>query len=71
MGDIVKTVCPISWEAFEDYILHAEKFSSMELRVLKASLAGFAPDKEALVASGLSTLEAAEFIDKLTRIQKL
>ena len=45
MGDIVKTICPISWEAFEDYILHAEKFSSMELRVLKASLAGFSPDK--------------------------
>jgi thymidylate synthase (FAD) len=71
MGEIVKTVCPISWEAFEDYILQAEKFSSIELRVLQAKLSGLAPDQDALVAAGLSTLEAAEFLDKLTRIQKL
>jgi thymidylate synthase (FAD) len=71
MMDIVKAVCPITWEAFEDYILNAQQFSTVELRILKDSLAGFAPDKDALVATGLSTLEAGEFIDKLAKIREL
>jgi len=71
MAEIVKAVCPITWEAFEDYILHAQKFSAIELKILKATLSGFVPDKTALVAAGLSTLEAAEFLDKLEKIKHL
>ena len=71
MGEIVKAICPISWEAFEDYILNAQRFSAIELRILKATLSGFAPDRSALVAAGLSTLEADEFLGKLAKIKLL
>ena len=71
MGDIVKAICPISWEAFEDYILNAQRFSATELRILKATLSGFTLDRSALVAAGLSTLEADEFLGKLGKIKDL
>jgi flavin-dependent thymidylate synthase len=35
MYEIIKQVCPIACEAFEDYVLHAKKFSRMEMEVLK------------------------------------
>jgi hypothetical protein len=34
MYEIVKQVCPIACEAFEDYVLNAKKFSRMEMEVL-------------------------------------
>lgn len=34
MAEIVKQVVPVAWEAFEDYVLHAKKFSRMEMEVL-------------------------------------
>ncbi len=38
MFEIVKQVCPVACEAFEDYVLHARRFSRMEMEVLKAFL---------------------------------
>jgi len=38
MYEIVKQICPVACEAFEDYVLHAKKFSSMEMEVLKKSI---------------------------------
>jgi thymidylate synthase (FAD) len=35
MFEIVKQLCPIACEAFEDYILNAKKFSRMELKMLR------------------------------------
>jgi len=35
MFEIVKQLCPVACEAFEDYVLHAKKFSRMETRLLK------------------------------------
>ena len=34
MFEIVKGLCPVACEAFEDYVLHARKFSRMEMEVL-------------------------------------
>ncbi len=34
IAKIVKTVAPIAWEAFEDYVLRAERFSGPELEAL-------------------------------------
>jgi thymidylate synthase (FAD) len=34
MFEIIKQICPIACEAFEDYILHAKKFSRMEMELL-------------------------------------
>lgn len=35
MYEIVKQICPIACEAFEDYILQAKKFSRMEMEILR------------------------------------
>lgn len=35
MFEIVKEICPVACEAFEDYVLHAKKFSRMEMECLK------------------------------------
>lgn len=71
MGEILKAICPITWEAFEDYQLNAQKYSVQELRVLKAALADLSPSADSLVERGLSKLEAAEFIEKLNKIRAL
>jgi thymidylate synthase (FAD) len=38
MYAIVSQICPVACEAFEDYVLHAKKFSRMELTTLKNAL---------------------------------
>ena len=35
MAEIVKQVCPVAWEAFEDYVLYAKKFSRMEMMCIR------------------------------------
>lgn len=35
MFEIVKQICPIACEAFEDYVLYAKKFSRMEILILR------------------------------------
>jgi thymidylate synthase (FAD) len=35
MYEIVKQVCPVACEAFEDYVLHAKKFSRMEMMCIR------------------------------------
>lgn len=70
IGEIVKAICPMSWEAFEDYRLNALGFSAVELKILSEVVSDFSPDKESLVKAGLSKFEAAEFLEKLTKIKK-
>ncbi len=70
IGEMVKAICPISWEAFEDYRLNALGFSAVELKIISEAVGDFAPDKEALVKAGLSKFEANEFLDKLAQIRK-
>jgi len=41
MFEIVKQLCPVACEAFEDYVLHAKKFSRMEMECLKQLLCTF------------------------------
>lgn len=38
MFEIVKQICPVACEAFEDYVLHAKRFSRMEMEVLRNCL---------------------------------
>lgn len=65
MAHIVKSIVPIAYEAFEDYILHAGKLSRMELNVLR-SLISWIPTEEELEKQGMTAREAREFIAKLT-----
>ncbi len=71
MGDMVKTVCPVAFEAFMDYSVNSAYFSGPELKVLKKHLADCNYDLDELVKLGLSKREAAEFIDKLTKIEDI
>ncbi|MBM4178300.1 MAG: FAD-dependent thymidylate synthase [Ignavibacteria bacterium] len=67
MASIVKAAVPLAYEAFEDYIVNAQKFSHQELQVIKSLLPAI-PTEEELVAQGLSGREAREFVEKLSRL---
>jgi len=71
IADMVKVVCPMAYEAFEDYILNAITFSAPELKVLNESLSDLSLTKEELVKRGLSKREADEFLEKLEKIKRL
>jgi thymidylate synthase (FAD) len=71
MADMVKIVCPLAYEAFEDYILNSITFSAPELKVLNESLSDLSLAKEELVKRGLSRREADEFLEKLKKIKRL
>lgn len=64
MAEIVKAAAPLAYEAFEDYILHARRFSRTELEVMRSLLTSL-PTVEDLEARGLSGREAREFLDKM------
>jgi thymidylate synthase (FAD) len=49
MATIVKAVVPVAWEAFEDYQLHTERFSRLELEALTQLLD--APDERRVAAA--------------------
>jgi len=40
MAEIVKAVAPVAWEAFEDYVLKARRFSGPEMEALERLLSG-------------------------------
>ena len=69
MADMVRAVCPVAYEAFEDYILNAVSFSGPELKLLGSALEGYAPDRDTLVKHGLSKREAGELLEKLKRLR--
>ena len=69
MGDIVRTVCPMAWEAFMDYRFNAACFSGPELKILRDRLTGFEPDVDDLAKQGLSKREAREFLEKLEKLR--
>ena len=68
MFEIVKSVCPVACEAFEDYVLHSKKFSRMEMEELKQMLQ---PQIQApkymskLKPDSMSDREWKEFLEKL------
>lgn len=70
LAAIVKQVVPMAWEAFEDYMLHARRFSAPELRVLASQLANIVITIEDLEPFGLKGREAREFLDKLQALQR-
>jgi thymidylate synthase (FAD) len=69
MADMVKAVCPVAYEAFEDYILNAVSFSGPELKVLGSALGDHPPDTDNMIKLGLSKREAAELLEKLKRLR--
>ena len=69
MGEIVKCVSPMAWEAFEDYIFYGERFSKIELKVIAENLDIQKIKKEYLEKYNLKGLEADEFLEKLKKLK--
>lgn len=67
IANIVRAAVPLAYEAFEDYILHAQQFSSGELKVLAAHLRPLPEDENALGEWGLKGREAREFLIKIKK----
>lgn len=69
MYEIVKQLCPVSCEAFEDYILHAKKFSRMEMEIIKSFMSkerGFMTANNLASEYGMTDREWKEFLGKLS-----
>ena len=68
IAKIVKTAVPLSWEAFEDYVLYAETFSRQEFEMIKEALDKLQVPldwEEIGKAKGLSKREISEFAEKM------
>lgn len=69
LAEITKKVVPIAWEAFEDYVLKAERFSRLEVKIIAERLDAQCITKEFLETKGMKGREADEFLEKLKRLQ--
>ncbi len=70
MAEITRKVVPLAWEAYEDYILKAQKFSRLELCVLAEQLNTSGITKDLLEARGFGKREAEEFLERLNDLTK-
>jgi thymidylate synthase (FAD) len=68
MGEIVKEIVPVAWEAFEDYMLNSVHFSGLELKAIKKFWDMKIPTDEELAEAGLSKGEIREFKTKMERL---
>lgn len=71
MAEIVRAAVPMAYEAFEDYMLHAQRFSRKELLAIRSMLTSGTPEESILEAAGLKGREAQEFISKLEDLAQL
>jgi len=72
MADIVKSIVPLSYEAFEDYLLNSVSFSKNELLFLKNIFNNLPQiNEESLISAGFSKTESREFLDKLEIFNRL
>ncbi len=69
MAEMVRDITPLAFEAFEDYALNAVRLTAPEIRAMKRLLASNDLDDAALLESGLSKREMAEFRSKLEKIR--
>lgn len=65
---IIRQIVPIAYQAFEDYILYAARFSRNELLALKLMMKGESANEEKLAELGLSKREIAEFKEKIEKM---
>ena len=80
LAKLARVVCPVAFEAFEEFQIQGLRLSGREQRAVRALLDGKTP-AEACAASGLaltredgrplSTGEGVEFLEKLERIRTL
>ncbi|MBM2815656.1 MAG: Flavin-dependent thymidylate synthase [Ignavibacteria bacterium] len=61
MSDIIRQIVPITYEAFDDFVLNSQTFSKSELKALKAMCQGGIPDDTKLEEFGIKGGERTEF----------
>lgn len=71
MFEIIRQVCPVACEAFEDYVLHARRFSRMEMEIIRTyfHLQNFSQDVQTnsiQKPSSMTDREWKEFIAKVS-----
>ncbi len=72
ISEMVKTLVPLSFEAFEDYLLNSIIFSKNELLYLKQLINRIDEiNEDSLLSSGFSRTESREFLDKLIILKNL
>lgn len=72
MANLVKLFVPLSYEAFEDYILNSLTFSKNELIFLRKMINDIANISEGdLISEGFSKTEALEFLEKLNQFRNI
>jgi thymidylate synthase (FAD) len=78
MAKIARTVCPIAYEAFEEFTLESLALSRREQRAVRALLGGATPESACQKAGlaltredgkPMTTGEGVEFLEKLTRVR--
>jgi len=64
---VVQQWCPNAYEAWQDYVMNAVRFSAMEMEALRAMIAStdFSHKSQVVMGNGMSIREAREFAAKL------
>jgi len=70
VGGIARKVAPVAYEAFEDYVLEARKFSRAEAAIIATRLDSSGITSEYLESKGIKGREAEEFLEKLKEISE-
>jgi len=68
IAEIVKIAVPLTWEAFEDYVLYTTNFSRFEMDIIREILTQLPAHinwEELAKSKRLSSREAKEFVDKI------
>ncbi|TAL68464.1 MAG: FAD-dependent thymidylate synthase [Bacteroidetes bacterium] len=68
MGELIKPIVPSTYEAFEDYMINSETFSSKEINIIKTLINKKMPDDEFLAQNEIKGLEATEFKVKMKKL---
>jgi hypothetical protein len=67
MAEMVRMVCPIAYEAFDDYVINAHTFSGPEMKLLRDIIGSHKVDEDQWKSHGISKREGRELMDKLSQ----
>jgi thymidylate synthase (FAD) len=66
--ELIKPIVPMTYEAFEDYLLESLSFSKQELGIIKSMISQEMPNDELLAEFEIKGLEATEFKEKMKKL---
>lgn len=69
IAELIKPIVPLTYEAFEDYIVNSLSFSKQELSVLNLMMDKNIPEEKILNDKGVKGLELKEFMKKIETLK--